>query len=83
MPSSASPSRRYPGDLTSEIAIDGQSASPSTIPASDDSGMPQQVVEVANDKQKWEIFASHSRYCWKLRHTQYSSHWIGAAERLY
>jgi hypothetical protein len=39
----------------SEIAIDGQSASPSTIPASDDSGMPRQVVEVANDKQEWEI----------------------------
>jgi hypothetical protein len=23
------------------------------------------------------------RNCWKLQHTQYSSHWIGAAERLY
>ena len=46
----------------SEIAIDSQSASPSTIPASDDSGMPRQVVEVANDKQEWEIFALHLRY---------------------
>jgi hypothetical protein len=38
---------------------DGQSAtlarSPSTIPAPDDPEMPEQAVEVANDKQEWEI----------------------------
>jgi hypothetical protein len=43
----------------SVIAIDGQSAtlarSPSTVSASDDPRRPQQVVEVANDKQEWEI----------------------------
>ena len=39
--------------------LDGQSAtlarSPSTIPAPDDPEMPKQAVEVANDKQEWEI----------------------------
>jgi hypothetical protein len=39
--------------------LDGQSAtlarSPSTIPAPDDPEMPEQAVEVANDKQEWEI----------------------------
>jgi hypothetical protein len=41
------------------IATDGQSAalakSPSTIPALDDPRRPQQTVEVANDKQEWDI----------------------------
>jgi len=39
--------------------MDGQSAtlsSPSAIPALDDPEMPEQAVEVANDKQKWEIY---------------------------
>ena len=39
--------------------LDDQSAtlagSPSTIPAPDDPEMPEQAVEVANDKQEWEI----------------------------
>jgi hypothetical protein len=38
---------------------DGQSAtlarSPLTIPAPDDPEMPEQAVEVANDKQEWEV----------------------------
>jgi hypothetical protein len=41
------------------IAIDGQSATlarnPSTIPAPDEPEMPEQAVEVVNDKQEWEI----------------------------
>jgi hypothetical protein len=37
-------------------AMNGQSASSSSIiSASDDRGRPQEVVEVANDKQEWEI----------------------------
>ena len=44
----------------SVIATDGQSATPArsplTIPASDDPRRPQQMVEVANDKQEWEIY---------------------------
>jgi len=43
----------------SVIAIDGQSATlarnPSTIPALDDPEMPEQAVEMVNDKQEWEI----------------------------
>jgi hypothetical protein len=39
----------------SVIAIDDQSASPLAMPVLDDPGVPQQVVEVANDKQEWEI----------------------------
>jgi hypothetical protein len=39
--------------------LDSQSATlargPSTIPAPDDPEMPEQAVEVANDKQEWEI----------------------------
>ena len=42
----------------SVMAMDGQSAtlgSPSAIPALDNPEMPKQAVEVANDKQEWEI----------------------------
>jgi hypothetical protein len=39
----------------SVIAIDDQSASPSAMPVLDNPGVPQQVVEVENDKQEWEI----------------------------
>jgi hypothetical protein len=40
------------------MAMDGQSAtlsSPLAIPTLDDPKMPEQAVEVANDKQEWEI----------------------------
>jgi hypothetical protein len=40
------------------MAMDGQSAtlsSPSAIPAPNDPEMPEQAVEVANDKLEWEI----------------------------
>jgi hypothetical protein len=42
----------------SVIAMDGQYTtlrSPSAIPAPDDPEMPELAVEVANDKQEWEI----------------------------